>query len=551
MNELERIVREAAALSDAYLLATVVRVSGSSYRRPGARMLVAGERWISGCVSGGCLEGDVMMRGAHRTRDGAVVVTYDSTREQDEAEPWDVGLGCNGIVDVLLERVEAGARNDALAFAAACFAAETSGTLVTVIRSARPGVAVGARIAVGPTCPLERTVTDPDAHRALQAAARGPAGVIELDGISALVETIAPSPQLFVLGSGHDAAPIVTLAKSIGLRVTVADRAIRERSRVLAADRAVSTGGDLARLRELIDLAAEPYVVIMHHHNSTDRDALAMALASRARYIGVLGPARRTRDLLAELGRTADDPRLHAPIGLDVGAETPEQIALAIVAEVQAVRRHARGGMLRARARALHADIATIVLAAGGSRRLGRPKQLLELEGRPLVQRVAATCVASEAGPVGVVLGSGAAAVADALGALRVAHIVNDDWQQGIASSIRAGLRWAQTTTAGALLIVLADQPLLDVAHITALRDTWLAGAPIVASRFDGVCAAPAVFDRSLWPALAQLEGDQGAGGLLRADGIAAIDWEPGAIDVDTADDMHTLENTHEPRSLG
>lgn len=544
MNELERIVREAGALAQTYLLATVVRVSGSSYRRPGARMLVAGERWISGCVSGGCLEGDVMMRGAHRTRDGAVVVTYDSTRDGDE--PWGVGLGCNGIVDVLLERIEPGARNDALAFAAACFAAETTGTLVTVIRSTRSDVAVGARVALGPACTLERTVGDPDVRRALEAAARGPSGVVELDGISALVETIAPSPQLFVLGSGHDAAPIVTLAKSIGFRVTVADRAIRERSRVLAADRAVTTGGDLDRLRQLIDAAAEAYVVIMHHHNDADRDAIAMTLSSRAKYIGVLGPARRTRELLAELGWTADDPRLHAPVGLDVGAETPEQIALAIVAEVQAVRSRARGGMLRARARALHADVATIVLAAGGSRRLGRPKQLVELDGRPLVQRVAATCVASEAGPVGVVIGSVAAAVADALGTLRVAQIANDQWEEGIASSIRAGVRWAQTTNAGALLIVLADQPLLDVAHITALRDAWLAGAPIVASRFEGVAAAPALFDRSQWPALLALEGDHGAGRLLRVDGIPTIEWAHGAIDVDTPDDVRTLEKTHE-----
>src|ERR1700704_2365117 len=104
MNELERISREATALvAQPYLLATVVRVSGSSYRRPGARMLVAGDRWLSGCVSGGCLEGDVMLRGAHRCKDAPVVVTYDSTI--DSGEPW---LGCNGIVDVLLEHVPAG-----------------------------------------------------------------------------------------------------------------------------------------------------------------------------------------------------------------------------------------------------------------------------------------------------------------------------------------------------------------------------------------------------------------------------------------------------------
>ena len=124
MNELERIVHEAARLEAegaAFLLATVVRVAGSSYRRPGARMLVAGDRWVSGCVSGGCLEGDVLLRGAHRSRAGAVVVTYDSTTE--DGEPWGVGLGCNGVVVVLLEHVAPGDGHDGLAFAQACFAA--------------------------------------------------------------------------------------------------------------------------------------------------------------------------------------------------------------------------------------------------------------------------------------------------------------------------------------------------------------------------------------------------------------------------------------------
>jgi xanthine dehydrogenase accessory factor len=537
MNELERIVREATALAaQPYLLATVVRVAGSSYRRPGARMLVAGDRWLSGCVSGGCLEGDVMLRGAHRCRDGAVVVTYDSTI--DSGEPW---LGCNGIVDVLLEHVPAASENDALAFARACFAEERTGTLVTVIRSDVAGAAVGTRFAIGPACTLANPVTDPAVRRALEVAARGPSGVCEVAGVTVLVEDIAPSPVLFVLGSGHDAAPVVTLAKSVGFRVIVADRTIREPSRYLAADRTISTSGDLAKLASSIDAVAEPYVVIMHHQLAADRDALAMALASRARYIGVLGPARRTRDLLAELGANGDDPRIHAPIGLDVGAETPEQIALAIVGELQAVTRRARGGMLRERVRALHADIATVVLAAGGSHRLGHPKQLVEHDGEPLVRRVAGTCIAMHGGPVGVVLGSRAQEVSAALEQLPIAQLANDAWQDGLASSIRAGLRWADTTNAGALLIVLGDQPLVTVEHLSALRDAWLAGAPIAASRFGGILGAPAIFDRSRWTALAQLEGDQGAGRLLRAEDVIAIDWPDGALDIDTADDVRAL----------
>ncbi|WP_437475872.1 NTP transferase domain-containing protein [Sorangium sp. So ce1014] len=545
MNEIERIVREAAALAtdrSPFLLATVVRVSGSSYRRPGARMLVAGDRWLSGCVSGGCLEGDVMLRGEHRCRDGAVVVTYDSTTEDGEA--WGVGLGCNGVVDVLLEHVAAGATHDALAFAGACFAEETTGTLVTVIRSTACAVRVGARLAFGPPCALAHPVADPAARSAIEAVARGPAGVAELDGlgITVLVEKIAPSPQLFVLGGGHDAVPLVTLAKSVGFRVTVASPTLPQGSRFLAADRVLSTGGAMDRLGALIDAAAEPYVVIMHHQRTPDRDALAVALASRARYIGVLGPARRTRDLLAEIGRRpGDDPRIHAPIGLDLGAETPEQIALSVVGELQAVARRAQGGKLRDRARALHAGLALVVLAAGGSRRLGRPKQLVELDGAPLVRRVATACVEARSGPVGVVLGAHAGVVARALGDLGVALIANDGWEEGIASSIRAAVRWAEASKADALLIALADQPLITVEHLTALRNAWLAGAPIAASRFSGVVGAPAVFDRSRWDALSRLEGDQGAGRLLRAEDIAAIDWAGGAIDVDTADDVRAL----------
>ncbi|HEU0031436.1 MAG TPA: NTP transferase domain-containing protein [Kofleriaceae bacterium] len=536
MHELERIAAEASTLvarRSAFLVATVVRVEGSSYRRPGARMLVAGDRWLAGCVSGGCLEGDVLLRGAHRCAAGPVVITYDST--SDDGAPY--GLGCNGIVDVLLEHVPPGGSNDALRFAAACFEHETSGVLVTVIRSTRPDIAVGARWAVGPDLELARPITDP----VLRDAARGPSGVVSVGGVTLLVETIAPSPQLFVLGSGHDAAPLARLAKLAGFRVTVADHAIREPSRFLGlgVDRLLSTGGRTDDLRTKIDRAREAYVAILHHQEAADRAALAMALDSRARYIGVLGPAKRTRELL---GDRAADPRLHAPIGLDLGAETPEQVALAIVAELTAVQRGGRGGMLRDRTRALHASVAIAVLAAGASRRLGHPKQLVELAGVPLVRHVAATCAALRAGPVGVVLGAHADQVEPALEALAVARIANPRWEEGIAASIRAAIAWARSTGADAVIVALGDQPRIATEQLAKLRGAWLAGAAIAASRHGDVVGAPAIFDRSRWPMLEQLTGDRGAGALLRDPDVVTIDCPDAALDVDTVEDLKLLE---------
>lgn len=534
MNELERVARAADELrraGTAYLLATVVRVEGSSYRRPGARMLVADGRWIAGSVSGGCLEGDLLLRGEHRARGAdAVVVTYDST--SDDAVRWGFGLGCNGVVEVLLERVAAGADHPGLAYARRCFEAAGAGELVTVFRSELAALPVGAT--------LTRDAPAPGAAAALLAAVTGP-GVVTAGGVTALVERVAPSRRLFVVGGGHDVAPVVTLARTAGFYVVVVDGRGRGPERLGGPDEVIALEGEALRAR--IDAAHEASVVVMSHGFERDRAALATALDSRAQYIGVLGPAERTRRLLGGGADAATLARLHAPVGLDLGAETPEEIALAIVAEVQAASRRATAAPLRDRgSRAIHATAACAVLAAGASRRLGRPKQLVAHGATTLLGHVTTACVRAAVGPVGVVLGAHAAEVAPALDGLGASTIANEGWAEGVASSVRAAVRWAEGAGAAALVVVPGDLGRLTAEHVGALAGAWRAGAPAAGSRYAGTVGAPAVFDRALWPALLALTGDRGAGALLRATpGAVAIDWPDGACDVDTEEDVRGL----------
>jgi xanthine dehydrogenase accessory factor len=343
MSELKSITvasERLRAASVPFLVATVVRVTGSSYRRPGARMLLTRERWVAGSVSGGCLEGDVLRKGWWRTRAGPALVTYDATA-QDEVR-WGFGLGCDGVVDVLLERAEQNGRVDPLAIFAQCLRSQKRAAIATVFRSETPGVTVGDRLV---TCgdrlesdAIEGPVRDDLAERCatVLASDQPVATTCTTDGFDALIEPIVPPVRLFVCGAGHDALPLVQMAALVGWDVVVYESNARfaTHERFGAAD--VLLACSSAALIEQVDAADCAAAVVIGHEYDADRTCLGTLLASRARYIGVLGPRRRTERMLGELAVVGDE-RVHAPVGLAIGAETPQQIALAIVAEIQSV----------------------------------------------------------------------------------------------------------------------------------------------------------------------------------------------------------------------
>lgn len=359
MKELEDILRARARASGPLVLATVVAVSGSAYRRPGARMLMSEEGWLSGGVSGGCLEGDIIRKAFFWTAQGPRVLRYDSTGDNAEDEGGlSFALGCNGVVDVLLERWEPGPL-DALAFADEARRQGRRAVLATVYGG--PASAVGARLLLRDDGAEVSDLSGP-LQEAVRAAARealavgrtwsGPCG-----GADVLVEVVDPPMPVVVFGSGFDVAPVVSQAVSLGWHVTVvADKPAETLRRRFPKAHAVVA----CKAREVVEkvsLSARTLAVVMTHSLPQDRELLARLLPQPLRYLGVLGPRSRTDRLLAELSpapTAAQLDKLHAPIGLDLGAEGPEEVALSIVAELRAVLAERTGGKLRERQAPIH-----------------------------------------------------------------------------------------------------------------------------------------------------------------------------------------------------
>jgi len=330
MRETYAIVAAAARLRERripYLVATLVSVQGSSYRRPGARLLVTEEGRVAGNVSGGCLERDVIRTGFWRTRHGPVVLRYDST----DADGTEAALGCGGVVEMLLEAWDGKDEGDPLKVVEEAVASGRRQLVSTVFRSTDPHVPIGTQWWVGGAAPSEESAVTREMRTA--------SGSIEV-----LVEPVLPPPRLFVLGAGFDAEPLVAAARQLGWLVTVWDPSpsFASRSRF---EKIADVVTDLGLVGRRIEGSDRAMAVIMGHHVENDRAALRMALASRAEYIGILGPRHRTEKLAQSLTAGAlEDPRIHAPVGLDLGAETPEEIALAITAEMLAsLRRRGTG----------------------------------------------------------------------------------------------------------------------------------------------------------------------------------------------------------------
>lgn len=360
------------------MLATVVRVTGSSYGGVGARMVVASDGSTVGLVSGGCLESDLAEHARRVSATGlAEIVSYD-TRDDDDA-PWGLGLGCNGLIEVLLEPLTQQRARDVAALLDQALSATAPSVIATVTRvfgstTGLPAVGSHALIGGGQAQAVGDWGTpsflmDTAAHldEALTAGRRGL--VREFGAVEVAFEVVTPAVRLVVCGTGPDAAPVTRFATQLGWDVTVVDhRPLTGAHTARFPGARVVECAEALRLRDVVDLPPRSAAVVMSHHYPRDRDYVQALLEANIAYVGVLGPRARTERMLGELAAgdaasvTIGD-RLYAPVGMDIGGEGPDAIALAIISQVSAVTSGRAGGHLRDRRAPLHVSSPPVATA--------------------------------------------------------------------------------------------------------------------------------------------------------------------------------------------
>lgn len=352
--EIIKYFESARTESSKTVLATVVDVQGSSYRLPGARMLIGERGEMLGTVSGGCLEADVLERASRVLESGAAeVFTYDTTGQEDSV--FSLNMGCRGKIRILLERP----KPEFINFFRDLYKTRRSALAATLIDAKTETNRAGGRLIFDEDILVSSDFNEVETANltadCLTALREKKSRLLETDSGEFFLEFV-PSPiSLIIFGAGADAIPVAETAKSLGWRVSVIDHraAFASKERFAAADEIILIRPE--NLEENVSIDDATVAVVMSHNYEHDKNILRFLLNSNARYVGALGPKRRTENILRELSEAGETfsgaqlEKLYAPIGLDIGADTPESIALSIVAEIKSVLADRSGGFLRRR----------------------------------------------------------------------------------------------------------------------------------------------------------------------------------------------------------
>ena len=372
MKELQDIILVWKQLKDRQqtaALATLVKVEGSAYRRPGARMLITADGQQVGSISGGCLESDVVKRSHEVLKTGIPsLVKYDTMSEDDLI--WGLGLGCQGLAYILIERLNEG-KLDVLNVIEQCLSTKQAGAVATVFNAETTGVKESIeRVLLYSDGSIVSSIDNPEleaiAKKDLQSVLQQEKSISQAyvltEGIAEVfLEAIVPPINLVIFGAGFDVLPVVHFAKQLGWYVTVIDpqARIQTKERFNSCDRVIL--GTANESTSQIEFNDQTVVVTMSHNYLYDLEFLQTLSTTTLKYLGILGPKKRTNRLLQDL--KAEDcifppeQELYSPVGLDIGADNPEEIALSIIAEIQAVIKNCPSGFLKDRNAPIHAEV--------------------------------------------------------------------------------------------------------------------------------------------------------------------------------------------------
>ncbi|MEO9966690.1 MAG: XdhC/CoxI family protein [Reichenbachiella sp.] len=348
-------------------LATVVQVKGSSYRSPGARMLMMDNgRWV-GSISGGCLEGDALRKARQVILNKTSrTVTYDTSNDDDNQ--LGIGLGCNGIIDILIEPIDPEDENNPISQLKSFLEYGNLGVSASIFESDDSELPVGTKIdlndkneIVSSSMLLKELLANDLTKVAINQKPKVETYKTERGNVKIFLELIQPGIDLLVFGGGFDAQPVTELAHVLGWNVRVTDECVAHLVPINFPKVDQMQSCKREYVQKEIKITPFTAVVLMSHNLKYDEEVLSQIIDSPAPYIGILGPKKRADKLFITLKEkykievtNEQLDKIHAPIGLDIGAETPDEIAVSIISEIQAKFTNRSGGFIKYRTGPIH-----------------------------------------------------------------------------------------------------------------------------------------------------------------------------------------------------
>lgn len=370
MKEISEILKaysKAKSAGKKTALATVVKVEGSSYRQAGARMLVTEDGLLTGAISGGCLEGDALRKALLSINQKQnKLVTYNTSNE-DDAEVG-LQLGCNGIVHILFEYIDDEVQNNSIQLLKQLELERKEAVIVTVFSLKRNALQMGTTLFFRKDNPIinynnEVLSLISDVKEVLENKTSVVKKLQEENDNEALIEYIKPPISLVIAGAGNDIQPLVEMTSILGWKITVGEGRIAHATpkRFPKADEVFTAKAE--QFLENITIDNQTYFVLMTHNYKYDLGVLKLLLETNCQYIGILGPKSKFNRMLDDLEKEGiyvneeQLKRIYSPIGLDIGSETAEEIALSIVSEIKAFSTERLGASLKYKAGKIHDEI--------------------------------------------------------------------------------------------------------------------------------------------------------------------------------------------------